>query len=75
MGASEGGITQTGTSLGDSRADSATGPSRVLNTIIYHRNKIQPNFKANTANKSGAPYVPMFTQMGSLITLYHNLLI
>ena len=47
MGASEGGVTQhrvvnsadSVTSLGDSRADSAAGPSRVLKPIITHNNK------------------------------------
>ena len=34
MGTSEGGVTQTGTSLSDSRADSAAGPSRVLKSSV-----------------------------------------
>lgn len=34
MGTSEGGVTQTGTSLSDSRADSAAGPSRVLKPSV-----------------------------------------
>lgn len=34
MGTSEGGVTQTGTSLSDSRADSAADPSRVLKSSV-----------------------------------------
>lgn len=39
MGASEGGVTQTGTSLSDSRADNAADPSRVLKPIVPQNGK------------------------------------
>lgn len=52
MGTSEGGVTQTGTSLSDSRADSAAGPSRVLKSSVAQNSENVNNAITRLADAS-----------------------
>lgn len=52
MSTSEGGVTQTGTSLSDSRADSAAGPSRVLKSSVTQNSENVNNAITRLADAS-----------------------